>query len=74
MLMVGSMWVCTLRAFHSFRVRQASAEGIQVIDVDGTYLEQKRQKLLPQNPGLEVLPCPDFPVVGWLVITLGDHP
>lgn len=45
-----------------------------MIDVDGTYLERKRQKLLPQNPALEPLPCPDFPAVGWLVITLGDHP
>ena len=55
-------------------MRQVKLEGTNVIDVDGTYLERKRQKLLSQNSSVAPLQCPDFPMIGWKVITLSDHP
>ena len=46
------------------------SEGARVIDVDGTYLERKLQKLLCQHSSVAPLPCPSFPTVGWKMINL----
>ena len=43
--------------FH--RIRKAKAENVGVINVDGTYLERKRQKLLSSN--INVAPLPYHP-------------
>ena len=51
--------------FNAFRVRNAKAEGFMVVDVDGTYLERKRQSLLFSNVHCASLPLPNFPVHGW---------
>ena len=48
-----------------FRVRQAMAEGVPVIDVDGTYLERKRQRLMSSNVAVAPLSTPSFPLHGW---------
>ena len=54
------------------RVRKMKSEGAKVIDVDGTYLERKHQKL-SQHSSVAPLPCPGFPMIGWKLITL-DKP
>ena len=51
-------------------MRKFKSEGVHVIDVDGTYLEGKRQKLLSNNSSVTMLPCPSFPTVGWLAVDL----
>ena len=38
------------------------------MDIDGTYLERKRQKLLSLNVPVEPLPCPAFPLCGWQTV------
>ena len=48
-------------------------EGTQAVDVDGTYLERKRQKLLSQHSSVALLPHPSFPTVGWKLITLDQQ-
>lgn len=48
-------------------------EGTQVVDVDGTYLERKRQKLLSQHSSVALLPRPSFPTIGWKLITLDQQ-
>ena len=48
-------------------------EGAQVVDVDGTYLERKRQKLLSQHSSVALLPRPSFPTIGWKLITLDQQ-
>lgn len=48
-------------------------EGAKVVDVDGTYLEQKRQKLLSQHSSVALLPRPSFPMVGWKLISLDQQ-
>ena len=51
-----------------YRVRKAKTESIQVIDVTGTYLERKRQKLLSSNINVAPLPHPAFPLHGWKTV------
>ena len=48
-----------------FRIRTAKAEGVGVIDVDGTYLEKKRLDLMSANVNVAPLPPPNFPLHGW---------
>ena len=48
-----------------FRIRSAKAEGVGVVDVDGTYLERKRQSLVSSNVNVAPLPPPNFPLHGW---------
>lgn len=48
-------------------------EGTKVVDVDGTYLERKRQKLLSQHSSVALLPRPSFPAIGWKLITLDQQ-
>jgi len=45
------------------------AEGVQVVDVDGSYLHRKQQSL--QHSGVQVapLPPPAPPLAGWEVVT-----
>ena len=50
------------------RVRKAKADRVEVIDVDGTYLERKRQKLLSANINVAPLPHPAFPLHGWTTV------
>ncbi|CAI8035501.1 hypothetical protein GBAR_LOCUS19914, partial [Geodia barretti] len=46
-------------------IRSAKAEGVGVVDVDGTYLERKRQSLVSSNVNVAPLPPPNFPLHGW---------
>ena len=48
-----------------FRIRSAKAEGVGVVDVDGTYLERKRQSLVSSNVNVAPLPPPNFLLHGW---------
>ena len=48
-----------------FRVRLAKSEKVPVVDVDGTYLEKKCQKLLSSNIAVAPLLTPSFPLHGW---------
>ena len=49
-------------------MQKAKAENATVIDVDGTYLERKRQKLLASNISVEPLPHPIYPPLGWQTV------
>lgn len=51
-----------------YRVRKAKSENAKVIDVDGTYLEKKRQRLLAANVQVALLPPPAFPPHGWQIV------
>ena len=55
----------TMFIFLCFRIRTAKAEGVGVIDVDGTYLERKRLSLVSANVNVAPLPQPNFPLHGW---------
>lgn len=39
-----------------------------MFDVDGTYMERKRQKLLSSNINVAPLPYPSFPLEGWQAV------
>ncbi len=41
------------------------AEKVPVVDVDGTYLEKKRQRLLLSNIAVAPLSTPSYPLHGW---------
>ena len=45
------------------------AEGLQIVDVDGSYLHRKQQSL--QRSGVQVapLPPPRPPLAGWEIVT-----
>lgn len=45
------------------------AEGLQIVDVDGSYLHRKQQSL--QRSGVQVapLPPPPPPLAGWEIVT-----
>ena len=49
-------------------MRKAKADQVGVIDVDGTYLERKRQRLLSSNVNVGPLPYPAFPLHGWQTV------
>lgn len=51
--------------YYVCRIRSAKTEGVSVVDVDGTYLERKRQSLLSANVNVAPLPIPNFPLHGW---------
>ena len=51
-----------------FRVRQSKIDKASVLDIDGTYLERKRQKLLSSNVRVASLPRPAFPLTGWQTV------
>ena len=54
----------------SHRIRKAQSDGARVIDVDGTYLEKKRSKLLAA--GVNMIPLssiPTFPVTSWCKVS-----
>ena len=48
-----------------YRTRSAKAEGVTVVDVNGTYFKWKRQGLLSENLNVALLPIPNFPLHGW---------
>lgn len=41
---------------------------VPVVDVDGTYLEKKRQRLMSSNITVAPLPTPYFPLHGWIEV------
>lgn len=43
----------------------ARSNGMKVVDVDGTYLEKKRKRLLEAGLNVAPLPLPSLPVHGW---------
>ena len=47
------------------RIKKAQSEGKKVIDVDGTYLEKKRKRLIEEGFDISPLPLPSFPINGW---------
>ena len=51
------------------RIQRAKAEGIGVVNVDGSQLEKKRQRLVQSNMIVPPLPLPTDPPYGWLCIT-----
>ena len=53
----------------NFRVRKAQAENAAVIDVDGTYLEHKRQQLLASQVAVAPLQRPPHPPCGWQTLS-----
>ena len=54
--------------FFCCRIRTAKAEGVAVVDVDGTYLERKRLSLVSANVNVAPLPQPHFPLHGWQLV------
>ena len=56
-----------LRILH--RIHEAVAEGLQIVDVDDSYLHRKQQTL--QHAGVQVapLPPPTPPLAGWEIVT-----
>ena len=58
--------------FFFLRVRKAKLEGVSVVDVDGTYYERKRQKLLSSGVNPAPLPLPDVPLHGWVDTSLSE--
>ena len=54
------------------RIREAQKRGAKVVDVDGTYLEKKRKKLLEAGELVpEAVSLPAFPLDGWRTISPG---
>lgn len=53
-----------------FRVREAVASGMPVIDVDGSYLYRKMQRKSPDGLDISTLPIPLPPVSGWELVTV----
>ena len=62
------VYICIIYIICHPRVRQCKADKAPVIDVDGTYLERKRQRLLSSNLPVVLLPCPAFPLRGWQIV------
>ena len=52
-------------------MRKAKFENAAVIDVDGTYLEHKRQKLLDSHVAVAPLQRPTHPPCGWQTVSDG---
>ena len=50
-------------------MRKAKKEHVSVVDVDGTYLEKKHQRLVSQGINVAPLPVPQIPLCGWIDIT-----
>ncbi len=54
------------------RIREAQTKGVKVVDVDGTYLEKKRNQLLEAGETVpEAISLPVFPLSGWRTISAG---
>ena len=47
-------------------------EGLQVVDVDGSYLHRKQQSLKQSGVHVAPLPPPAPPLAGWEVVTDGN--
>ena len=54
---------------HFFRIHDAVAEKLPIVDVDGSYLYRKQQALLHTGVHVEPLPLPAPPLAGWEVVT-----
>ena len=56
-----------LRILH--RIHEAVAEGLQIVDADGSYLHRKLQSL--KRSGVQVAPLPPLapPLAGWEIVT-----
>ena len=57
----------------TFRIQHAQRDGTKVIDVDGSYLHQKEQRL--NATGITTLPLnlPSIPLCGWEQLTKENH-
>ena len=54
-------------------MRKAKQSGAQVIDVDGSYLHRKREKLLQDGVSVAPLDLPSIPVSGWKSVNEGNY-
>ena len=59
---------CLEMSFHC-RVQEVMAEGLPIVDVDGSYLYRKQQTLLRRGAVLLPLPLPAPPLAGWVLVT-----
>ena len=55
-----------LNTTNLHRIHEAVAEGLQIVDVDGSYLHRKQQSL--KHSGVQVAPLPP-PLAGWEIVT-----
>ena len=55
------------------RIREAKKEGVPVIDVDGSYLAQKIQKLQDSGVNTAPLDLPSIPPAGWEVVSADNY-
>ena len=55
------------------RIREAKKEGVPVIDVDGSYLARKIQKLQDSGVNTAPLDLPSIPPAGWEVVSADNY-
>lgn len=55
------------------RIQQAKDENAPVVDVDGSYLYQKQQKLIESGVQTYPSPLPGPPIHGWEHLTADNH-
>ena len=60
---------CTYLSLNFFRIHDAVAEKLPIVDVDGSYLYRKQQALLHSGVQVAPLPPPAPPLAGWEVVT-----
>lgn len=61
--------VASYLSLNFFRIHNAIAEKLPIIDVDGSYLYRKQQALLHSGVQVAPLPPPTPPLAGWEVVT-----
>ena len=53
-----------------YSILEAKEKGASVVDVDGSYLQKKRARLIEKGNTVPPLPIPtDTPLLGWTEIT-----
>ena len=61
--------LCTYLLLNFFRIHDAVAEKLPIVDVDSSYLNRKQQALLHAGVQVAPLPPPALPLAGWEVVT-----
>ena len=55
------------------RIREAKPAGDKVVDVDGSYLWRKHQRLIESGINVVLVGIPSPPLTGWESVTEANH-